>query len=212
MSESIKPILRKAIVPAGKVDAIQDATGKILSYVARCTDISERLQYEERVSQLELRDGPTGLANRNLLTERTNQALLQAERYGRNLGMLCIRLDWSDAVSDANAVNDESFKLIAQQLAACVRASDTVARITANEFAVLLPEIEDADHVLLVAVKITHALEQLSDLGVNTSTGVRDIPPTDSIYTRYYGTLMKTDGARRPRGQPAWCQRKERSS
>ncbi|PLC54247.1 hypothetical protein CR155_09035 [Pollutimonas nitritireducens] len=176
MSESIKPILRKAIVPAGKVDAIQDATGKILSYVARCTDISERLQYEERVSQLELRDGPTGLANRNLLTERTNQALLQAERYGRNLGMLCIRLDWSDAVSDANAVNDESFKLVAQQLAACVRASDTVARITANEFAVLLPEIEDADHVLLVAVKITHALEQLSDLGVNTSTGVARYP------------------------------------
>ncbi|WP_158238507.1 GGDEF domain-containing protein [Pollutimonas subterranea] len=144
--------------------------------VAGFTNISDQLQYEKRLSQLELRDGPTGLANRNLLTERTNQALLQAERYGRSLGMLCICLDGFNEVNNIHAGDDELLKLVAQQLVASVRATDTVARITANEFVVLLPEIEDADHVLLVAAKIAKSLDELSTLNVGTSIGVARYP------------------------------------
>src|SRR5690606_12224895 len=150
------------------ISAVHDGDEQIMNDVAGFTNISDQLQYEKRLSQLELRDGPTGLANRNLLTGRTNQALLQAERYGRRIGMLCICLDGFNEVNNIHAGDDELLKLVAQQLVASVRATDTVARITANEFVVLLPEIEDADHVLLVAAKIAKSLDELSTLNVGT--------------------------------------------
>lgn len=165
------------------LNAVRDDRDQIANYVAAFVDISGQRTYEERLSQLELRDDLTGLANRNLLTERTDQALLQAERYGRSLALLCIDLDRFREVNETHghAVGDELLKLVAQRLVEAVRSSDSVARIAADEFMVLLPEIDDADHVSLVAGKIAKALEEPFVLGalalrVGTNIGIARYP------------------------------------
>jgi len=70
-------------------------------------------------------------------------------------------------------VGDELLKLVAQRLVSCVRASDTIARLGGDEFVVLLPRVKDANHVLLVAEKITRSLEKPFSVGtLSLSIGV----------------------------------------
>lgn len=124
-----------------------------------------------------MRDDLTGLVNRNLLIDRANQALLQAERYGRNLAILAIGLDSFKDLNNLHgeAVADDLLRLAAQCLVGCVRAGDTVARLGGGVFVVLLPEIQDADDVQFVAAKVAKSLEDpfaIDALSLRMSAGI----------------------------------------
>lgn len=144
------------------LNAIRDNDVHITNYVAVFSDISKQREYEARLEQLALHDSLTGLANRTLLTKRADRAILQAERDGRPLAVLFADLDRFKEVNDlyGHSMGDKLLKLVAQRLVSCVRAVDTIARLGGDEFVVLLPVVKDADHVRVVAEKITKALEK----------------------------------------------------
>jgi diguanylate cyclase (GGDEF)-like protein len=73
-----------------------------------------------------------------------------------------IDLDKFKPVNDrhGHAVGDLLLKEVAHRMLACVRGSDTVARIGGDEFVVLLRTVEGGPFALAVAEKIRHALDQ----------------------------------------------------
>ena len=89
-----------------------DEQGSIVSILSFVQDVSSRIQAEERLQYLATRDALTGLPNRLLLQERLAQAIAQAKRDGRRVGVLFIDLDRFKNVNDTlgHRIGDELLK------------------------------------------------------------------------------------------------------
>jgi len=109
-----------------------------------------------QVRQIAYHDELTGLANRNLLLDRFNQAVAQGARQHRQVVLLFLDLDKFKIVNDTlgHAAGDKLLQQVAQRLAGCIRASDTACRHGGDEFVVLLPEVGGPESAATVADRI----------------------------------------------------------
>jgi diguanylate cyclase (GGDEF)-like protein/PAS domain S-box-containing protein len=158
-------------------------TNEITHYVGVFSDISRQKAYEEQLRQLALHDELTGLANRTLLIERGNRALLQAERHDGMVAVLFVDLNRFKSVNDrfGHGVGDALLKQVADRLVLCVRASDTVARVGGDEFIILLTDLSHDDDAYQVADKVHLALVEPfhvegTQIEVGASVGVARYP------------------------------------
>jgi diguanylate cyclase (GGDEF)-like protein len=115
-------------------------------------------------------DPLTGLPNRALLLDRLQQAILQAERQNKAIGLLLLDLDCFKHVNDRLGHNagDLVLRVTAQRLASCIRAGDTASRYGGDEFVILLPDIRGNDDVVTVAQKITASMSIPHQVGDET--------------------------------------------
>jgi len=142
-----------------------------------------RLDSEARLAYLAQFDALTGLPNRALLSDRFAQMIVLARRRGVTIGVLFIDLDDFKLVNDTqgHAAGDDLLRETARRLQTAVRQGDTVARISGDEFAVILGDLARPDDAALVAQKI---IEQLAlpvairgqELFVTASIGVATFP------------------------------------
>ncbi|MFZ4479515.1 MAG: bifunctional diguanylate cyclase/phosphodiesterase [Rhodoferax sp.] len=130
-------------------------------------DITERKAAEQQIQALAFSDPLTGLPNRRLLMDRLEQAMTAAARHGHQDAMLFIDLDDFKTLNDTlgHDKGDLLLKQIAQRLIACVREGDTVARLSGDEFVVLLENLSEdvrdaATQAQTVCGKILDALGQ----------------------------------------------------
>ena len=119
-------------------------------------EIGLRREMEDKMRFMATHDDLTKLANRNLLEERLNQALMQHARHHEKLALLFLDLDGFKEVNDQHGhhVGDELLVKVADVLQHCVRKSDTVARFGGDEFVILLTGLLDKDDAAIVAEKI----------------------------------------------------------
>lgn len=166
------------------ITAVTGEDGGVSHYVATHTDITLRKAAEEEIQQLAFYDPLTGLPNRRLLQDRLHQAMSQAKRERSHLALLFLDLDKFKPVNDdfGHGAGDELLQAVAQRLQACVRESDTVARVGGDEFVLLLPVIEAAADASAVTRKI-HAdlmapftLSQGLSVHISASTGIAVYP------------------------------------
>ncbi len=111
--------------------------------VSTYTCVTERWRAEQRIRDLALHDGLTGLANRLLLEERLAQAIERATRGGSQLAILALNLDRFKVVNDSygHATGDRVLVEVADRLRLLTGASDTVARTGGDEFVVIRTEL-----------------------------------------------------------------------
>ncbi|MFT3735330.1 MAG: EAL domain-containing protein [Rhodocyclaceae bacterium] len=107
-------------------------------------------------------DNLTGLANRNLMHDRLDQALIYAHRAHRMAAVLMLDLDRFKTINDSlgHSKGDLLLQETGRRLSECVRPGDTVARMGGDEFVVVLSDMASLDDVQPVARKILHALAQ----------------------------------------------------
>ncbi len=117
-----------------------DVAGTVVSL----TDVTARKLAELELAHQAFYDGLTGLANRSLFLDHTEQALRRAGRSGTPPIVLCLDLDGFKDVNDSigHLAGDELLCTVAERLLGVVRASDTVARLGGDEFAVLVDDIQ----------------------------------------------------------------------
>ena len=134
----------------------------------------------EQVRAQALQDNLTGLPNRVLIRDRTEQLLLRMPRSLRPLSLLFIDLDGFKTINDTlgHEVGDDLIRAAAARLGTCLRTSDTLARIGGDEFVVLLP---DASDPVTVAGKIIDRMREPLELDgrqlfVTCSIGVATAP------------------------------------
>ena len=117
---------------------------------------------EERLRHLSEHDSLTGLPNRMLLIDRCQNSLKRAARFQSCLGLLMVDADEFKIVNDAlgHQAGDKMLRELAERMCACVRETDTVARIGGDEFVVLLPDLRIPAEAESIAAKIVAAVAQ----------------------------------------------------
>ena len=154
--------------------------------VAVTRDITDRKRAERELLMLVHHDALTGLPNRLLFTDRVRQAMVEAERHERLVGVALLDLDQFKKINDSlgHAVGDSLLQEVGARLTAALRPGDTVARLGGDEFTLVLTDIAHVDDATLVMQKIQHSFEAPfrvdgRDLFVSASTGVTLFPFDD---------------------------------
>ena len=143
----------------------------------------QRIDSEGRLAYLAQFDPLTGLPNRTLLADRFSQMIVQAKRRNSPLGVLFIDLDGFKLVNDTlgHAGGDALLKEAALRLQATVRSGDTVARISGDEFAIVLGDLARPEDAALVAQKVLDRVSAAFDVHgnevfVTASVGIAGFP------------------------------------
>lgn len=127
------------------------------------TDIHDRKEAEEQLLHRAFHDALTGLPNRALFMDRLDRALARCQRDVTVVpAVLLLNLDRFKIVNDSlgHAVGDLLLVAVSRRLQACLRPGDTVARLTGDEFAVLLDSVVHSDDAVRVAERMQEDLCQ----------------------------------------------------
>jgi diguanylate cyclase (GGDEF)-like protein/PAS domain S-box-containing protein len=142
------------------IAAVRDGSGQVSHYLGIFSDITARKEDDERVWRQANFDALTGLPNRALFLDRLAMATRNARREGTSFALAFIDLDGFKAVNDAygHAAGDQVLIEAGNRLAAGVRCSDTVARLSGDEFTIILQHVATRDDVATVAAKLVDVL------------------------------------------------------
>jgi diguanylate cyclase (GGDEF)-like protein/PAS domain S-box-containing protein len=124
---------------------VRAADGSPLHYIAQLQDVSERLRFEDQLRRLADHDPLTGLRNRRLFLHDLHLQVARSRRYGEVAGLMVIDIDGLGRINveHGREAGDEALRSVARALMRRLRQTDLVARVGADEFAILLPHIDE---------------------------------------------------------------------
>lgn len=113
-------------------------------------------QSHRELLKLSHEDNLTGLPNRRFFDDRLEQAIAEAGRTNDGFAVMYLDLDHFKQVNDTlgHHAGDELLQIVADKLLVILRAEDTVARLSGDEFAILLPRIHKLRDVESVALEV----------------------------------------------------------
>lgn len=136
-----------------------------------------------RDAYLATHDPLTGLPNRTLLLDRLHHALKRQHRQGGMLGLLFIDVDKFKDINDTygHAAGDMVLRTATQRIAYQLRESDTLARLSGDEFVVLLEDTGERSAVEATAQRVVECCGQPvrvagHDIPLSVSVGVALYP------------------------------------
>jgi predicted signal transduction protein with EAL and GGDEF domain len=168
--------------PADRLRALQLHAADVLLKPLDAAEFALRLhnvlRQKGRLDQLTYTDGTTGLPNREWSLRRLDEAIRASRRYGHSGAVLQVGLNRFQQINDALGLTltDELLHEVGRRLATCVRDTDLVshapespptgaqeatarvARGDGDEFTILLPQLDRAEHASVVAQRIAEAM------------------------------------------------------
>nr|WP_314544417.1 EAL domain-containing protein [uncultured Massilia sp.] len=147
---------------AVSASTMREASSGQLRLILAVEDVSRRKQAEEALLRMANHDALTGLPNRLLLQDRLAQAIVQAQRNARQVGVMFVDLDRFKHINDSlgHEAGDRLIVEIGRRLSSALRESDTVARQGGDEFVVVLADLEGPEDAATVARKVQGGLFQ----------------------------------------------------
>ena len=135
----------------GRPNKMQSALLQAISGTAAIA--IEQRQLTDQLAYQAHHDALTGMPNRLLFQERLCQAILQARRAGTIVALLYVDLDRFKGINDTlgHGTGDELLRQVAWRLKSCLRETDSLARMSGDEFTVTLTGLKQAEHAELVA-------------------------------------------------------------
>ena len=148
----------------------------LMGFVVTCHDVTERHDLEQQLTHQAFHDALTGLANRALFRDRLGHAMARSRGAG-GYGVLFVDLDDFKTVNDSlgHAAGDELLREMTTRLRGCLRDGDTAARLGGDEFAILLEDVEDDEHCVVIARRLLDALRLPFDVGGTEITSAASI-------------------------------------
>jgi c-di-GMP phosphodiesterase Gmr len=132
-----------------------------LLLVSATLDITERKRMEDVLSRRAFHDPLTGLPNRALMAELVDKAMRSKVRGGM-CALAFIDLDHFKQINDyySHAFGDALLIAVAHRIRDHLRPSDTLARISGDEFLLLIDPLESVDHIQPVVDRLIEAMKQ----------------------------------------------------
>jgi diguanylate cyclase (GGDEF)-like protein/PAS domain S-box-containing protein len=165
------------------ITPVADGTGKVTHFIGVINDVTALKQRTELLEHEVNHDPLTGLANRTLLWDRLEQAIHMAQRNKTMVATALIDLDGFKQINDSygHEAGDEVLKMVAKRLQASVRESDTVARLSGDEFVLVLVNQPSLRYTLRMVERLREALSRpvvfdSTEIGTGASIGVSVFP------------------------------------
>ncbi len=169
-------------------------------HVLVLNDITQHKRAEEELRYLASFDALTNLPNRSLLAERLSRAVVRARRAGARVAVLFLDLDRFKDINDSlgHAMGDRILRAVAERLQQTVGPGQTVARLSGDEFTVVLENVADPADAERVAREIIMAFEvpvapgDGREVSVSASIGISLYPDHAQVPTEL---LKRADAA-----------------
>lgn len=150
-------------------------------------DVTELAVYEQKLMEMNVRDGLTGIYNRRHFESRLKEECERHRRYNRKLSMIMFDIDFFKKVNDTygHQCGDHVLKGVSSGIASIIRKTDCLARYGGEEFCCLLPETELEPAIMLAERFRAHVMEmtllyQDAEVGVTISLGVSEFEENDA--------------------------------
>jgi diguanylate cyclase (GGDEF)-like protein len=165
------------------VEAIQrpvDLGGKPHRAIA-IRDLRARKEAERNILFLAHHDALTGLPNRSTFDKKLDQEVEAALQSGRRLAVLCLDLDRFKEVNDlfGHAAGDRALQAVAKRITGLLDDSQMMARLSGDEFAIIVPGLTNPATAGRIAESVLEALQaaiDCTDQPVGTSIGIAICP------------------------------------
>ncbi|MBF0193543.1 MAG: ammonium transporter [Magnetococcales bacterium] len=165
------------------ISTVKDEQNTPQNRIAILTDLSEQKEREETIWRHANFDQLTNLPNRRLFQDRLDQALWQASRIEKQIGLFFIDLDRFKLVNDTlgHQAGDELLKVVSDRLQKTVRTYDTVSRLGGDEFTVIIQNFNNSSELRKIAQHIISTTEQpivleAGEVSVSASVGIAIFP------------------------------------
>ena len=149
------------------------------AYILNAQARAELQESSVRSSEAALHDSLTGLPNRALMLERLEHAFSRGLRSSHTCAVFFVDLNHFKAVNDTygHQVGDELLVAVAARLRGALRPSDTLARMSGDEFVILCEDLDDPARADAIAVRVDAALAPPfllsgADVHVTASIGI----------------------------------------
>ena len=131
------------------------------------TDVTAMKNVQQELQRLARIDTLTGLANRRQFDELLEQALARHRRTKRPLALIFLDVDHFKTINDSHGhgAGDAVLKEFASRLLQTLRETDVAARLSGDEFVVILDGLAARDEAIAVADKLLHAIRAPMDVG-----------------------------------------------
>ena len=159
------------------VKALFDNDGTLTGYHFTGREVSD-LQRQKAIKQKEqalinmaYNDPVTGLPKRALFMDRLIQLILKAKRYNKKIALLFIDLDNFKKINESLGydIGDILLKEASERIKYCLRNSDVISRISADDYGIILSEIDKPENTQIVAERIIKAISSPFELKGNSA-------------------------------------------
>ncbi len=168
------------------ISPMRNNNSDITHYISSGKDITAHMHTHKQLQHLAHYDVLTSLPNRLLFTDRLAQAIKSASRSTGHVGLIYLDIDRFKNINDTlgHTTGDTLLRIIAERLRDILRDNDTTARLSGDEFAILLTGILDINVIPSIANKILFEISRPIDINahelfITASLGIA-VYPNDS--------------------------------
>lgn len=165
------------------ITPVADERGAVSHFIGVINDVTASRQRTAHLEHKVNHDALTGLANRNLLWDRLDQAVHQAQRNKSLVATLLLDLNNFKKINDTlgHDAGDEVLTVVAKRLQSAVREVDTVARLSGDEFVLVLTDQPSLRYTMRMVERLRRALSKpvafdSVEIPVSASIGVSLFP------------------------------------
>lgn len=171
-----------------RITTLSDSSGDVVNYIANVTDITERLNYEDRLRHIAYYDELTGLPNRVSIAETLRTLLSSHHLNELSLAVVFLDLDEFKSINETHdqQTGDRYLKEVANRLQAVLREGDVAARFGGDEFVLVIRNLDkpDPEHPVfsrLISAMRTPVMIDGIELNLTASFGVTFYPQQTDV-------------------------------
>ena len=148
------------------ISTVRDELDEPVGYVGVFTDITSDKQTQHQLRHMAYHDPLTDLPNRRFFNTRLSQSIVGAARRKTALAVVFVDLDHFKYINDSmgHEVGDELLIQLARRLRKTIRASDALARISGDEFVLLVEDIKNDKDASVIVRKLINELKEPYEL------------------------------------------------
>ncbi|WP_051624075.1 EAL domain-containing protein [Clostridium akagii] len=195
LSEAIKEVINSGQTTKFQIDysenaiftvtvsPILDAKNKVIGVTGTNHNITKAKKSEQIIRRMAYYDDLTGLPNRAFFFDKLEKEIHMATKNSTKLFVLFLDMDNFKRVNDSlgHAFGDELLKEASRRLNACMRDGDTVARISGDEFSILIKNVENTNELLPIIDNILNVFYETfligtSSINMTSSVGISVFP------------------------------------